>query len=840
LRVSETQSWDTLRPTTLVEGWSELPASTGEWAPGLHIGPFVLRERLGEGGMGVVWRAEQREPFVRDVALKIMRAGPSDVLAEAWFQIERQALAQLAHRAIAQIFDAGRLPDGSLFFAMEYVPGDALGPHIARHHPDTQALVRLMLEICRGIQHAHQRGLIHRDIKPANILVQAVEGGWQPKLIDFGIAIAADAKGAGVVSPEIAGTVAYMAPEQRQPDGRGIDIRVDVYALGVVLAECLCRLAGIAEPASGFRSTEIRAVLTDSLAARKAGGTDSARLARLPAELRAIAAKAMAERREDRYESVSALAEDLEHWLDHEPVAAMGGGTLYRLRCALRRHALASVAAGLVLLALLAGTVLALYGLAEARAGRAQAEAARLLAEQRRNDAEGLIRYMLGDFADKLRPIGRLDLLDGIGSEALRYLGGANAGSDAASALARARALRTLGEVQATRQQFPIATDTLAQADALLKPFADGGDAEHADIVFELGQIAFYRGLVEFRQRRYTETLPHWQAYLRHARAYSELSKDPLKGRLEVVYAETNLGVLADAEARFEDALEHFEHASELYRLSGMGPDGPMTMDWAEILAWIASVEGELGRPHRAARNSHEALTLVQAFGKSAPGDARQRQLEINRTFAHAQLIADLGQAEEARTHLRAALDLARADVANDPSQPRRQAMLARIAFTLARLERPQSARARVAVEIGNESLAALSADKLPKSDHLALSAASCVAGAHALGELTCIESTLASVLSSVEPGKPEFRLVDRAVELLGLLATSDPESANRQRAEVDAMLRALESRHGLKLRFLRLARLLAAIPPAEAKRLAELDVRIEALLQPENPKEIP
>lgn len=327
-----------MRPTTLVEGWSELPASTSQWTPGLHIGPFVLRERLGEGGMGVVWRAERRDPFVREVALKIMRAGPADSLAEAWFQVERQALAQLAHRAIAQIFDAGRLPDVSLFFAMEYVPGDALGAHIARHQPDPKALVRLMLEICRGIQHAHQRGLIHRDIKPANILVQAVEGGWQPRLIDFGIAIASDAARASRASPEIAGTVAYMASEQRQPDGRGIDIRVDVYALGVVLAECLCRLAGITVPATGFRSTEIRAVVEGSLGARKAGVADSGRLARLPAELRAIAAKAMAERREDRFESVSAPAEDLEHWLDHEPVAAMGGGTHYRLRCALRRH----------------------------------------------------------------------------------------------------------------------------------------------------------------------------------------------------------------------------------------------------------------------------------------------------------------------------------------------------------------------------------------------------------------------------------------------------------------------------------------------------------------------
>ncbi len=838
--MSETQRWDTLRPTTLVEGWSELPASTSQWTPGLHIGPFVLRERLGEGGMGVVWRAEQREPFVREVALKIMRAGPTDALAEAWFQVERQALAQLAHRAIAQIFDAGRLPDGSLFFAMEYVPGDALGAHIARHQPDTHALVRLMLEICRGIQHAHQRGLIHRDIKPANILVQAVEGGWQPKLIDFGIAIAADAKGAGVVSPEIAGTVAYMAPEQRHPDGHGIDIRVDVYALGVVLAECLCRLAGVAEPASGFRSTEIRAVLTDSLAARKAGGTDSARLARIPAELRAIAAKAMAERREDRYESVSALAEDLEHWLDHEPVEAMGGGTLYRLRCALRRHALASVAAGLVLLALVSGAVLALYGLAEARSGRAQAEAARLLAEQRRNDAEGLIRYMLGDFADKLRPIGRLDLLDGIGSEALKYLGGANAGSDAASALARARALRTLGEVQATRQQFPIATDTLAQADTLLEPFAGTGGPEHADIVFELGQIAFYRGLVEFRQRRYAETLPHWQAYLRHAEAYAPIAPDQVKGKLEIAYAENNLGALAEAETRFEDALAHFAKAEALYRDFGSEPGDDITLSHANTLSWIANAEAELGRPLEAKRQRSTAIELIEAYGRAHPEQARQRQREIDARLAHAQVLADLEQGDEARLHLRTALDLAKADVANDPSQPRRQAMLARVAFSLARLEGAGSAAAKDAAQLGDQGLQALSIDALPKGDHLSLAATACIAHSHARADTGCAASMLDEILGASDPARPEFRLADRAVELIDLLAKVDPELANSQRAAIDTMLKALAPRHGVKLRFLRLARMLAAMPPVEVNRLAELDARIEAMLQSEDTKEIP
>ncbi len=332
------------RPNTLIEGWEELPASPTDWREGRQVGPFRLKRPLGEGGMGVVWLAEQLEPLQREVAIKVMRQERRGALDEVFFEVERQALARLSHRAIAQIHDAGRLPDGSLFFAMEYVPGVPLDQFVREQHPSPTELARLFIEICLGVQHAHQRGLIHRDLKPGNLLVQRVDGSPQPKIIDFGVATSVSA-GAGAIM--VAGTRPYMSPEQRTPDANGIDARTDVYALGAVLAECLYLLAGIEGDEQAFDSTILRQGLTASLR-RPLPGADVAptrspqQLHALPAELRAIAVRAMAQDPEQRYTSAAALGEDLGRWLAHQPVQAMGEGRWYSVRCAMRRNALLS------------------------------------------------------------------------------------------------------------------------------------------------------------------------------------------------------------------------------------------------------------------------------------------------------------------------------------------------------------------------------------------------------------------------------------------------------------------------------------------------------------------
>ncbi len=699
---------------TLVDDWESLPETTSEWQPGQRLGPFVLKRKLGAGGMGMVWLAEQMAPLRREVALKVMLPERRSRLAEAHFEVERQALAQLSHRAVAHIHEAGELPDGGLFFAMEYVPGLPLDRYIEKHPPTLRQLVAMMAEICGGIQHAHQHGLIHRDIKPANILVGQLDHQPQPKIIDFGIAVesAEDDQAAGQ-GHYYAGTVAYMAPEQRNRNGGRIDVRADVFALGAVLAKCLLIHAGVKwRGGQRFDSGTVYAALC-----RHSGNghthEDHAQpewarsLGALPADLRAIAVRAMAPEREDRYQSATALAEDLQRWLNSEPVIAMGQSRRYRLRCFLRRNALASTAAALIGLALIGGTVAALYGLTEAREGRSQAESALTLAEQRRLEAEELIQFMLGDFAEQLRPIGRLDLLDSIGGEALRYLTAQGAGDDPRSALSRARALRTLGEVQSRRNQFDAASETLSQAAELLRPWQDERDPELAELHFESGQIAFWRGFITYQQRDYETTESHWQRYMRDAHLFAELTDDHRRGLREMAYANNNLGTLAEASNQLEGAREHFSQSVEVARQLLLPGDMESVFSLANAHSWMARVESALGNSAEAWSHASQALELVVAQHTDAPDHARRRRLEINFRFILAHQARWLGLNSQAANHLRAALPLAESEVQNEPGQPQTQMQLARIAFLLARTPGVDEAEARAALERGEKAFIA-------------------------------------------------------------------------------------------------------------------------------------
>ena len=699
------------RPATLVADWESLPDSLSDWRPGQKLGPFRLKRPLGQGGMGMVWLAEQLEPLQREVAIKVMLPATRSRLAEARFEVERQALAQLSHRAIAQIHDAGRLPGGGLFFAMEYVPGAPLDQFLDDQALSLPALVDLLIEVCSGVQHAHQRGLIHRDIKPLNILVNQVDGKAQPKLIDFGVAISA---GADAHDPQAryyrAGTRAYMAPEQSDPDATGVDLRADVYALGAVLAHCLLQRTGAwPDDEQAFDSTLARNDLAQSLGAPQQTptnetGPDRSPLKRFPAALRAIALKAMAPDRDQRYPSAAALADDLRRWLRREPVAARGDGRWYRARCFLRRHALASAATAMVALALVAGLTLALYGMNQARQQRAEAEQARALAEQRRNDAEQLIQFMLGDFATRLRPLGRLDLLDEIGSEALQYLTERSAIDDPNSALNRARALRTLGEVQSSRQQFEQARQTLAKAAELLEPWAGQSTPELAELHFESGQIAFWRGQISYRQRDFDRAETHWQDYRRSAEAFASTTDDARRAELERGYAYSNLGVLAEARNDWPEALAYFQRAAD-YRRELLDPDDiDSVLSLANNLSWLSRVHNALGQPVTAWDRANQALELVLSQRESAPEHARRRRLEINFRFILAHQAVFLDRPDQAAEQLRAAIELAKEDVAIDPSQPRRQAQLARLAFYRAGLLADQPDQAAAMLELGEQA----------------------------------------------------------------------------------------------------------------------------------------
>ncbi|MEO5716504.1 MAG: serine/threonine-protein kinase [Luteolibacter sp.] len=344
---------------------------------GTRIGRYRLLERLGEGGHGVVYQAEQLEPVRRRVALKVIRVGMDTESIIARFEMERQALALMDHPNIARVLDAGATVSGRPFFVMQMVKGKRITDFCDENHLDLPARLRLFIPVCMAIQHAHQKGIIHCDIKPSNILVTLHDGVAVPKVIDFGIAKATESGNpdiAATASQPFIGTPAYMSPEQVDGDGLDVDTRSDIYSLGVVLYELL---AGVPpRDATKFRHSspeEIRNLLRDSEVrapsarlhscpreklreAAEKRRTEPGRLAGiLLGDLDAIIMKAMEPDRQQRYGTVNGLAADLSRYLDNEPVTARGAGRRYRLGKLVRRNKVVFAAGAVVALALSGG-----------------------------------------------------------------------------------------------------------------------------------------------------------------------------------------------------------------------------------------------------------------------------------------------------------------------------------------------------------------------------------------------------------------------------------------------------------------------------------------------------
>ncbi|MCU0867000.1 MAG: serine/threonine-protein kinase [Planctomycetes bacterium] len=356
-----------------------------------RIGRYRILERIGEGGMGVVYRAEQTEPVQRIVALKVVRAGMDTEQAMARFALERQALAQMDHPHIARIHDAGATEAGRPYYVMEYTPGANLVAFCDRRRLGVDARLRLFLAVCSAVQHAHQRGIIHRDLKPSNVLVSEVSGAPMVKVIDFGIARPAAGEAAAHALPtragDVVGTFDYMSPEQAL-GGVDVDTRTDIHALGVMLYELLTGVLPFAKarlhrlPLAQVQqflahaepprpSTEVtRAGASDAAAVRASEPGQLRR--RLRGDLDWIVLKAMARERAQRYASASELAADLQRHLACEPVLAGPPSARYRLGKFVRRHRGAVLAAAAVLLAIGAGFVATWLAMQQARAAEAR------------------------------------------------------------------------------------------------------------------------------------------------------------------------------------------------------------------------------------------------------------------------------------------------------------------------------------------------------------------------------------------------------------------------------------------------------------------------------------
>ena len=370
-----------------------------------QIGRYRIIDTLGEGGMGTVYLAEQTDPVQREVALKLVKLGMDSRAVVARFEHERQSLAVMEHDGIAKVHDCGTTESGQPFFVMELVRGTPISDYCEDNRLAIPDRIRLMQQVCDAVQHAHQKGVVHRDLKPSNVLVVEVDGKIQVKVIDFGLAKAmrSDPTEAALLTEagQIVGTLEYMAPEQADPNNADIDTRADVYSLGVMLYELLAgslpfagtqlRGIGLVEvqhvmrtvepPRPSRRLSSITTAELQQVADRRDSPTSSL-LRMLRTDLDWVVMRAMAKDRRERYESASALAGDLQRYLDHEPLVAGPPRVTYRFRKFLRRYRSHAIAAATVFLTALTGAVVAIdfafeaHSLAKEKGELANAEAA--------------------------------------------------------------------------------------------------------------------------------------------------------------------------------------------------------------------------------------------------------------------------------------------------------------------------------------------------------------------------------------------------------------------------------------------------------------------------------
>ncbi|MCY3002963.1 MAG: tetratricopeptide repeat protein [Planctomycetota bacterium] len=377
---------------------------------GTQIGRYRLLEQIGEGGMGTIWMAEQREPVKRRVALKIIKLGMDTKQVIARFEAERQALAMMDHPNIAKVLDAGATETGRPYFVMEYIKGIPILEYCDQGKVDTRARLELFTKVCQAIQHAHQKGIIHRDIKPSNVLVTLHDGVPVPKVIDFGIAKATNSeltsKTLFTEHRQMIGTPAYMSPEQAEMSGLDIDTRSDIYSLGVLLYELLTgttpfdiktllesgfgeMLRAIREDEPHKPSTRISSLGETGTRTALQRRIDAKRLSTLlRGDIDWIVMKCLEKDRTRRYETANGLAADIVRHLNDEPVTAGAPSAAYRLRKFVRRNRGQVLAGAAIVAALLAGVVAFAWKAEEASEQRDEALLAKESEAEQRREAE--------------------------------------------------------------------------------------------------------------------------------------------------------------------------------------------------------------------------------------------------------------------------------------------------------------------------------------------------------------------------------------------------------------------------------------------------------------------
>jgi len=594
------QTDDDTEPDTVGRDGQTLPPIDGEYR---QIGPFHILSALGSGGMGAVYLAEQREPLRRQVAVKLIRGGLYDRRLLKRFRAEAQAMARLEHANVARVYEAGSTEDGRPFIAMEYVPGESVTRWCDARSLPLRRRLELMIDVCDGVRHAHQKAIIHRDLKPSNVLVTEVEGRAVPKIIDFGLAKGLDqplsGDTQGTVDWGIVGTLQYLSPEAIDGGARGIDVdtRTDVYALGVILFELLvgrlpftgedtAQLIGrvlTADPPRPSTALDAMSEGERAAAARLRGLDPAGHRRALRRDLDWIVLKAVARDRAQRYGSAGELSSDLRRLLDDQPVTASPPSGLYRASKFVRRHKAPVAALTLAVLALAGGLVLR-----SREAARANREAAR--ASQEAAAARQVADFMASLFqvsqAGSRKPsdVSAREILDRGATRIREEL------KD--QPLVRARLLDTIGDVYRSMGLYepgrPLLTEALETRRKLLGP----DDPAVAETLQHLAMLERLAG-------RSPDAEPQLKEALRILELRG-LTLERARALMAMANIESDRSNFAEAERLLLEVVKIREQAM------------PESSDLAATLNNLGNLYHDMGRLDDAARTHERSLAIKE------------------------------------------------------------------------------------------------------------------------------------------------------------------------------------------------------------------------------------
>jgi len=575
------------------------------------IGPYRLLRRVGEGGMGEVWLAEQTHPVRRQVALKIIKAGMDTTQVVARFEAERQALAVMDHPAIARVFDAGATPEGRPYFVMEYVRGEGIASYCNKHKLSIPSRIDLFLQVCDGVQHAHQKGIIHRDLKPSNILVTVQDDRPVPKIIDFGVAKAITQhltdRTLYTEQGVLIGTPEYMSPEQAEMTELDIDTRTDVYALGVVFYELLTgalpfdgkalREKGVEEIRRTIREVDPPRPSTRVTTLAASSETNERTTRELARDLRGdldwITMCSLEKDRTRRYGSVSDLAADLRRHVEHLPVLASPPSTVYRARKFARRHR-----AGVLVAATLASLLVAFAVTMTVQARRITREWER--ANREAQAAKEITEFLVGLFSvsdpsqAKGNTVTAREILD---------QGAQRIGALSSQPPLQARLQRTLGGVYTSLGLYALADPLLERALETERRVLGLDSRETMDTLFAVGELRYYELRFGEAEAAYREAAQRRRAVL------GADARDTLEADMAVASACMQQNRFDEAERLFRPALERQQRV--------LGDDDSLTLNTLNEMSVLYFRQGRYaeGMPF-----IERAWRLhLKLFGENAP-----------------------------------------------------------------------------------------------------------------------------------------------------------------------------------------------------------------------------